>query len=90
MAKEKVPFSLIFTTYYVSIFINKCAIELVARIFDVFLFEGENVITSIVVKLYKHNKSRIMKLDDCTMNDFLSNHLLDNYLAEKSIESLFE
>jgi hypothetical protein len=64
MAKEKVPFSLIFTTYYVTIFINKCPIELAARIFDVFLFEGENAITNIVVKLYKHNKSRIMKLDD--------------------------
>lgn len=90
LAKCKVPFYGVFASYYISIFANKCPIDIVARIFDVFLFEGESFITQVIVNLYTYNKANIMAMGSDDMNMYLSNSILADYLKSKPIESLFQ
>lgn len=89
MAKAEVPFKLTFTTYYVSCMIQMWSLETSWRIFDVFLHEGEGVITNIIINLHKSCKAKIMKQDCFSMNEYLSNNMLKDYLNENSIEALF-
>lgn len=83
------PFLGLFTQYYITVFVYKCPVDIVCRIFDVFLFEGEKIITHIIIKLYRYNKEKLMSLSQESILNFLSNDLLATYLKCKPVESLF-
>lgn len=89
LAKYQVPFLGLFTQYYITVFIYKCPVDVVWRIFDVFLFEGEKIITHIIIKLYRSNKEKLMSLNQEKILNFLSDDILANYLKSKPVESLF-
>ena len=89
LAKCEVPFLGIFSSYYMSLFVDIWPIEVACRIFDVFLFEGEKIITKIIVRLFVHNKKKIMEIDRDDLFQFLNEDLLSSFLKDKSIDQLF-
>ncbi|CAI2364699.1 unnamed protein product [Moneuplotes crassus] len=88
MVKCKVPFAGIFSQYYISLFAYKLPKELVIRVLDVFLYEGEKKITQILIKLFKYNKKLLLSMDEDEVLEFTNNRLVSSYLDQESITSL--
>ena len=90
LLKYDVPISGTLTQYFVTVFAKNWSLENASRIFDLFLFENDKWLTRIVIKLFSFFKSKILSLGEDELPMFWNHKIIEEYLKEKSIQSLIE
>lgn len=78
-----------FARFYITLFTCKSPLELGARVIDVFLLEGENVIHSILLKMIELKQDKILLMDFEDLFVYFTDGLIRECYSEFSITELF-
>lgn len=87
-AEEVATFESCFSTQLISLFIYDSDLEQAIKIFELFLFEGEQVLLNLLGGMVIHKKRSIVRLTELELMNYLRKDMVTECLTEMSISEI--
>ncbi|KAM4734826.1 uncharacterized protein FYW61_007802 [Anableps anableps] len=78
--KEQMTTGIYSTKWFLQCFIDRTPFTLTLRLWDIYILEGEKILTAMAYTILKLHKKRLMKLQLEDLREFLQEQLADSFL----------
>ncbi|KAM4553980.1 uncharacterized protein V3H82_018296 isoform 1-T2 [Fundulus diaphanus] len=80
--KEQMTTGIYTTKWFLQCFIDRTPFTLTLRLWDIYMLEGEKILTAMAYTILKLHKKRLMKLQLEDLREFLQEQLADSFLLQ--------
>ena len=77
-----------FSSFFMTLYVYKCPLEIATRIFEIFILEGEQALIKALLRVIELRKRKILRLQDEVLQKYMLEDIIVECIGKYSISSL--